>query len=286
MSSLWTSSFPPRPTFSVDQIPDLTGQVMIVTGGNAGIGKETVKALLEHNAKVYMAGRNMQRMEDAVSDIERDTGKRANILQVDLANLKSIKHAAEEFKTKETQLNVLFNNAGVMFPPIEGLTADGYDLQFGTNVLGHFYFTKLLLPLLLQTAKTTPSHQVRVVNTSSMGHMGVGGIDYDTLKDSPKRRSLRSYTLYFQSKFGNIVFSNELQKRYGDQGVISIALHPGNLNTDLQRHGSIIVRTLSAPFLYPAAMGALTQLYAGTMPEAAELGGKASRVLDPGREHH
>lgn len=115
---------------------------------------------------------------------------------------------------------MLYNNAGIMQPPIEMLTADGYDVQFGTNVLGtcvqpldnvqftentsplgHFYFTQLLMPLLLSTAKTTPSGKVRVINVSSMGHLGVDHVDYDTMKENPKRTKFGPWKLYFQSKF-------------------------------------------------------------------------------------
>ncbi|KAJ3559681.1 hypothetical protein NM688_g191 [Phlebia brevispora] len=290
MPSVVASMFPPKATFSVDDIPDLNGQVIIVTGGNTGIGKETAKvsklsslqgrsygreqALLSHNAKVYIAGRNLQKVQAAIAELQQGTGKQAYALQLDLANLRSVKHAAEEFQTKEAQLHVLFNSAGVMFPPVEDMTSDGYDLQFGTNVLGHFYFTRLLLPLLLSTAKTTPSGKVRVVNTSSMGHSFVDHINYEALRESPQRIKLGTHKLYFQSKFGNVLFSNELQRRYGDQGIVSISLHPGNLKTDLQRHSSKAGKCLSSALLYPAPMGALTQLYGGTMPEATQYGGK------------
>ncbi|THH01125.1 hypothetical protein EW026_g1514 [Hermanssonia centrifuga] len=202
MSGMLTNAFPPKPTWSVDESPDLSGQIIIVTGGNTGIGKETSKALLTHNAKVYIAGRNKEKVEEAIQDLLQETGKQAHALQLDLADLKAIKQAAEDFQTKETQLHVLFNSAGVMFPPIEMVTADGYDLQFGTNVLGHFYFTRLLTPMLLSTAASTPGGKVRVINTSSMGHlMGNKHIDYETLKDGPQRVKMGTQKLYFQSKF-------------------------------------------------------------------------------------
>ncbi|KAF7796355.1 hypothetical protein EIP86_007532 [Pleurotus ostreatoroseus] len=274
LSELYTNAFPPASKFSVDQIPDLSGQVILITGGNTGIGKETAKTLLTRNAKVYIACRNQEKMETAIADIELETGKRACSLQLDLASLKSIKKAAAEFRTKETKLHVLYNNAGIMQPPIEMMTADGYDVQFGTNVLGHFYFTQQLMPLLLSTAKTTPSGKVRVINVSSMGHLGVSHIDYDTLRENTKRAKLGPWKLYFQSKFGNVVYSNELHRRYHDQGIVSISLHPGNLRTELWQYQSFVERYLTNMALYPSTMGALTQLYAGTMPEAAELGGK------------
>ncbi|KAF8659670.1 hypothetical protein AX16_001811, partial [Volvariella volvacea WC 439] len=131
----YRQGWPPASKFSVDDIPDLTGKVVIVTGGNTGIGKETVKALLAHNAKVYLAARSQEKASQAIKDLLQETGKEAIFLKLDLSDLKSIKRSAEEFQSKEKELHILFNNAGVMFPPVSEITTDGYDLQFGTNVL-------------------------------------------------------------------------------------------------------------------------------------------------------
>ncbi|KAJ7761575.1 NAD-P-binding protein [Mycena maculata] len=265
-------SFPPKSKFSVNDIPDLAGQVIIVTGGYSGVGKETVKALLQHNAKVYIAGRSEEKAQEAIKDLQSQTGKEAEFLLLDLADLHSVKRAAEAFNKKETQLNVLFNNGGVMIPPIEQLTAQNYDLQFGTNVLGHFYFTTLLLPTLLATA--APGKPARVVNTSSLASEATHSINFNTVKDSPARKKVGASMLYAQSKFGNVVFSNELQRRYADQNVISVSLNPGNLKTELQRHIPGLMRKLTDLTLYPVPLGALTQLWAGTTDEGATLGGK------------
>ncbi|TDL27093.1 NAD-binding protein [Rickenella mellea] len=278
-NALWTlrsfadQGFPPKSKFNVTDIPDLTGKVVIVTGGNTGIGKETVKALLQHNAKVYMASRSKAKAEEAIADLKKDTGKEAIFLQLDLASLDAVKKAAEEYTNKESRLHILFNNGGVMIPPVKEVTVDGYDLQFGTNVLGHFYFTKLLLPTLLETAKDTPDGKVRVVNTSSSMHM-VGKLNFDTFRDGKKRLGMGTQSLYGQSKFGNVVFSRELARRYGDQGIVSTSLNPGNLKTDLQRHAPALVRSIMNSILYPAPYGALTQLYAGTSPDGADMNGK------------
>ncbi|KAI0745540.1 NAD(P)-binding protein [Earliella scabrosa] len=265
------SHSPPKPRWGIADMPDLSGKVMIVTGGNAGIGKETVKALLSRGAKVYMASRNETKALAAIEELRTATGRLAIFLRLDLADLRSVKAAAAEFMSKESRLDVLFNSGGVMFPPVEQLTVDGYDLQFGTNVLGHFYLTQLLIPVLLSGA---PDQRARVINTSSMGHTSVSGIDFDTLKEHGKRKKLGTQKLYFQSKFATVVFANELHRRYGDQGIVSVSLHPGNLKTDLQRHVSSIEKVLSAPLLHPASMGALTQLWAGTSPEGIGLGGQ------------
>ncbi|KAF5338971.1 hypothetical protein D9611_008806 [Ephemerocybe angulata] len=267
-------AFPPKSTFSVDDIPDLTGKVVIVTGANTGVGKETAKALLSHNAKVYFASRSQEKGEKAIQDLKADTGKEGIYLKLDLGDLKSIKAAAEEFLSKESDLHILFNNAGVMLPPLSDVTADGYDLQFGTNVLGHFYFTKLVLPALLKGAKTSGDGTARVLNTSSGASLFASGIDFNTLKDGPARKKTFSGLLYNQSKLGNILFSNELARRYGDQGIVSAAMNPGNLNSELSRHmGAIGAFTLKL-FLHPVPLGALTQLYAGTTAEGANLNGK------------
>ncbi|KAF5337815.1 hypothetical protein D9758_015699 [Tetrapyrgos nigripes] len=295
--SLLRETFPPKPKWTTNDIPDLTGKVMIVTGANTGIGKDTVKALLEHNAKVYLGARSQAKAEAAIEDLRQKTGKEAIWLKLDLADLKSVKAAVEEFSSKESRLDVLFNNAGVMGPNFEDLTAQGYDLQWGTNVLGpsyfaswsinaisyrvllssigHFYLTKLLLPILISTAEKNPDGKARVVNTSSSGHHGCQKLDFNTFRDSPARKKLGSFPgLYGQSKFGNILFANELARRYGDQGIVSTSLNPGNLSTDLARTMSKAFKIVIDLFLYPSELGALTQLKAGTSPEGAEMNGK------------
>ncbi|KAF8438352.1 hypothetical protein L210DRAFT_3543643 [Boletus edulis BED1] len=277
MGASWSlineSILPGRPAFKATDIPDMTGKVVLVTGGTAGIGKETARVLLTKNAKVWITARDQSKGEATLKELKDVTGKDANLIIVNLANLKNIKGAAEEFNSKETQLNVLFNNAGVMVPPIDMLTDDGYDLQFGTNVLGHFYFTKLVLPALLSTAKSSSDGIARIVNTSSNGHW-FAGLNYDTMKDSPERRRASPWQLYGQSKSGNIIFASELSRRYGDQGIVSTSLNPGGIKTDLQRHMGSFFQWISPYYLYDVSYGAITQLYAGTTPDGKSLNGK------------
>ncbi|KAG8701246.1 hypothetical protein FRC09_005481 [Ceratobasidium sp. 395] len=316
MGNFFSAFFPPRPPFDiVGNVPDLTGQVIIVTGGNTGIGKETCKVLLNKNAKVYLAARSKTKADEAIEWLKKETGgKVAIFLELDLASLASVRKAAEEFKSltcrvipsKEHELHVLFNSAGVMMSPVNEKTLDGYDLQFGTNVLGHYFFTTLLLPTLIHTAKNSPAAggQVRVINTSSaaLWHPPRGGIAWDTLgTDEASHAACRRvgrYWLYGQSKLvsvhstsfsgsgmvddvqGNVLFSNELARLYQDQGVVSISLHPGAIKTDLHRHTMPwiplwIKESLMDILLYSASQGALTQLYAGVIPEARHLTGKA-----------
>ncbi|KAJ6512647.1 NAD-binding protein [Mycena sanguinolenta] len=266
-------SWPPKSRFSVEDIPDLSGQVMIVTGGASGVGFETVKALLQHNAKVYVAARSPKKAKAAMEDLKSQTGKQAEFLHLDLADLHAVKRAAHEFMQKETQLHVLFNNGGVMACPVEEVTSQNYDLQFGTNVLGHFYFTTLLLPALIATA--TPGNPARVINTSSFAsEMAGANINYNTLKDGPARKKKSTGFLYAQSKFGNVVFSNELFRRYGDKGIVSVALNPGNLRSNLQRHLRGVQAFIVNSILFPTPLGALTQLWAGTADVGKTFGGK------------
>ncbi|KAG8795592.1 hypothetical protein FRC12_012331 [Ceratobasidium sp. 428] len=291
MGNFFSAFFPPRPPFDIaGNVPDLTGQVIIVTGC----------VLLNKNAKVYLAARSKTKADEAIEWLKRETGgKVAIFLELDLASLASVRKAAEEFKSKEHELHVLFNSAGVMIPPVDEKTLDGYDLQFGTNVLGHYFFTTLLLPTLIHTAKNSPvaDGQVRVVNTSSaaLWQPPRGGIAWDTLgTDEASQAACRRvgrFWLYGQSKLGNVLFSNELARLYQDQGVVSISLHPGAIKTDLHRHTMPwiplwIKESLMDVLLYSASQGALTQLYAGVIPEARHLSGKFlipwTREKDPG----
>ncbi|KAF9529351.1 hypothetical protein CPB83DRAFT_875505 [Crepidotus variabilis] len=233
--------YPCRTKFSVDEIPDLTGKIIIVTGANTGIGKETPKELLAHNAKVYMACRKLKEL----------TGKDCIFLKLDLSNLSSIRATTEEFLS------------GVFRPPVEQITVQGYDLQFGVNTLAPFFLTKCLLPALLNAAKACPDSKPRVINTASAAAYSHSTIDFDILKDTEKRRKQGDMFLYGQSK-GTILFSNELARRWGDQGI-----------TDLQRSVPKVERAvMNKLVLYPADKGALTQLWAGTMPECAEYNGQ------------
>ncbi|KZS99459.1 NAD(P)-binding protein, partial [Laetiporus sulphureus 93-53] len=221
-----------RGDFTTSKMPDLTGHVIVVTGGNTGIGWETIKALLEHNAKVYMASRSKQRAEVAVARLKEETGKEPIFLELDLGDLKSVRRAADEFLSKEQELHVLFNNAGVMTPPKEQLTADGYDLQFGTNVIGHFLFTELLMPALFAGAQSSPDHHARIITTSSGAAM-LGHINFNSWKAGTSRQNVSVRFLYFQSKLANAIVARQIAKRYADRGIISISVDPGRLRCAL-----------------------------------------------------
>ncbi|KAI0730702.1 NAD(P)-binding protein [Earliella scabrosa] len=264
---------PPKSKFTPDQIPDLSGRVMLVTGGNTGIGKEIIRELLKHNAKVYMAARSREKALATIEELKKETGKETHYIHLDLTSLASVRKAAEEFLSKEDALHTLFNNAGVMWCPVADVTADGYDMQFGTNVVGHFLLTQLLLPALLKGKETSPDHHARVVTTSS-GYSYAGHINFETLKDGPARRKQSTEVLYSQSKLADVLVAFELARRYGDKGIVSVALHPGILRTELTRHLNVVKRTLLDAVMWPAPLGALTPLYAGASSEGVELNGK------------
>ncbi|KZV80273.1 NAD(P)-binding protein, partial [Exidia glandulosa HHB12029] len=165
-----SEALPPKPKWTAKDMPDCTGKVFIVTGGNSGIGLETVKELLKKGGKVYLAARSQSKADEAIEQLATDIGKKAIFLELDLGSLSSVKRAAQTFIDLEPRLDGLINNAGVMGSPADMLTSEGYDLQFGTNVLGHWYFTKLLLPVLVATSDAHPEDKPRVIHVSSNGH--------------------------------------------------------------------------------------------------------------------
>ncbi|TFY81189.1 hypothetical protein EWM64_g2821 [Hericium alpestre] len=257
-------------------MPDLTGTVTIVTGGNAGLGKETCRLLLSKNAKVYMAARSEAKAKAAMDEIKKSTGKsNIHFLQLDLADLASVRKAAETFIAKEQQLHILFNNGGTMFSPVDQRTKQGYDGEWGVNLLGPWFFTRLLLPVLTVTAKTAPKGKVRVVHNSSNAEGSWAppeGIVWESLGTDEKahkvQEALGDMKRYGQSKLGNLLFSNELARRYADAGIVSIVVHPGAIRTELQRHTPFVLKMIMRTFiLYPLKFGVITQLYAGTSEE-------------------
>ncbi|KAI0764108.1 NAD(P)-binding protein [Irpex lacteus] len=268
--SMLTESFPPKPKWTIDDIPDLSGKVIIVTGGSSGIGLEVSKTLLARGATVYIACRNTN--APSLEEVKKQSG--ARLLRLDLADLDSVQLAANEFLQKEERLDVLYNSGGIMIPPIDVVSAQGYDIQFATHVLGHFYFTKLLTPLMVNTAQNDPSNKPRVISVSSGAHH-LHNISFDTLKDGTERRKLSPESLYAQSKFGTVVYARELARRLGDSGIVSISLNPGNVATNLQRRVVGLRKKMIAWMLHPISPnGIVTHLFAGVSREAAEYNGK------------
>src|SRR5262245_23094477 len=206
---------------------DLTGKIAVVTGASTGIGVETARALAAAGARVVLAARNAERTEEAAAAIrERVTGADVETGMLDLTSLESVRAFTTWYLDSHDQLQLLVNNAGVMYTPF-ARTAEGFELQFGTNHLGHFLLTCLLVPALRAGA---PS---RVVNLSSGGHVGS-----DIVWDDPnfEHREYDKFAAYGQSKTANILFSVELDRRLGPRGVHAYAVHPGLIATELGRY--------------------------------------------------
>jgi protochlorophyllide reductase len=251
--------------WTTNDIPDLHGRTALVTGANSGLGLETCLALAAKGAHVIMASRNLEKARQALSIIATKVPSASpELVQLDLASLASIRACAASILNHHQHLDLLFNNAGVMAIPRQE-TQDGFEMQFGTNHLGHFALTGLLLPLLLATPGS------RVITTTSMARR-FGRINFNDLN---RTQAYNRWEAYGQSKVANLLFAFELQKRLAAAGTqtISVAAHPGYANTNLQSNSATsrfeaIGYKLFGPILaQSAAMGALPQLYAGTSPD-------------------
>ncbi|KAF5698460.1 NAD(P)-binding protein [Fusarium mundagurra] len=261
----------PSPTLTENNLDDQAGKVHIVTGGYAGCGQELVKILYQKNATIYVAGRSESKALKSITAIKdqypRSKG-RLEFLAVDLSDLSSIKKAVRAFEAKERRLDVLTNNAGVMTPPVGSKDSHGHELQIGTNCLGPFLFTELLLPTLLSTVSVASPGSVRVTWAASLAGITSGpkgGVQFDS-QGNPKVHDSPS-TDYGQSKYGNMLLASEFSKRYGKDGIVSVSFNPGNLQTELQRHMSSIGKMMMSAMLYPPIYGAYTELYAGWSSE-------------------
>lgn len=242
-------------------IPDQTGRVAVITGANTGLGYETALALAEHGARVVLAVRNLDKGKDAAERITAKSPQADIALQeLDLTSLESIRAAAEQLRSRYDGIDLLINNAGVMWTP-KSNTKDGFELQFGTNHLGHFAFTGLLLDRLLPVAGS------RVVTVSSIGHRIRADIHFDDLQ---WERGYGRVGAYGQSKLANLLFTYELQRRLAPRGTtIAVAAHPGGSRTELTRNlPAPLVRVSSViePLFQGADMGALPTLRAATDP--------------------
>jgi NAD(P)-dependent dehydrogenase (short-subunit alcohol dehydrogenase family) len=212
---------------AVDGI-DLTGRTVVITGASPNsIGIETARALATAGATLVLGLRDAAKASAAVDDLRASMpGASIDTEPLDLTSLASVRAFAAAVMSRHPQIDVLVNNAGVMATPFER-TSDGFELQFGTNHLGHFLLTHELMPALLAGGGG------RVVNLSSMGHM-IGGVDLDD--PNYERRHYSEWPAYGASKSANILFTLELDRRYGGQGIHSYAVHPGTVDTDLFRH--------------------------------------------------
>jgi NAD(P)-dependent dehydrogenase (short-subunit alcohol dehydrogenase family) len=258
-------------SWSIDDIPEQTGRIAIVTGANSGIGFETAKALAGKGAAVIMACRDLDKGRaalDVITDAHPDAT--VELMRLDLGELASIRSFAEAFAQGYPRLDLLVNNAGVMVPP-RGETAEGFETQFGTNHLGHFALTGLLLPALIAIPHS------RVVNVASGAHRMARRINFEDLMGEKK---YSQWGAYGQSKLANLLFTTELQRRFeaNDLTVTAVAAHPGFAATNLQgvgpaMRGARLEGKLTAlankVIAQSPQMGALPILFAATMPGLA-----------------
>lgn len=236
------------------------------------MGKELAQLLYSKNANVYCAARSDEKALKAIESIKAaipDSHGALTFLSLDLADLSTIKATVNEFLAKEDRLHVLFNNAGVMSPPQGSKTAQGYELQLGVNNLGAFLLTKLLTPTLLRTAKTEDPAAVRVVWVASSAAetpiTPVGGVDLSNLDYHVEKSPFMKYIV---SKAGNYLQGVEFARRHREDGVASVPLNPGNLDSELWRWmPRWAAAVLSWVLLSPSVFGAYTELFAGLSPE-------------------
>ena len=242
---------------------DLTRKVVIITGANTGLGKETAFELARLNSTVILACRDTQKTLPLISQIKTEThNQNVEFIKLDLSDMSSVKNFTQEFQSKYNRLDILINNAGVMAIPERTITKDGFEAQFATNYIGHFYLTNLLLDLL---KASSPS---RIINLSSDAHRAGKTLEWGNLHGEKKYEPLLAYV---NSKLANVMFTRELQRRLDLEGaqVKVVSLHPGVVRTEVLRHlntfGWRLALTLLHPIIYfttkTPKQGAQTTLY-------------------------
>lgn len=250
------------------------GKVILITGCSSGLGIPTVRALYKTGATLYLTARDINKVKEALSDII--DSPRVHILHLDLTSLASVQDCVEEFTSKSPTLNVLVENAGVMACP-EGQTVDGFETQFGSNYLAHFLLFYKLRHLLL--ASSTPDFASRVVIVASSAHR-ISPVHFDNISLSGEYEPWKAYG---QSKTALVWAANEIERRYGSQGLHAFSLHPGGIQTELLRHvtdeqkanwadNDVLSRYWKSP-----EQGAATTVWASV---ARELEGQGGRYLD------
>ncbi|KAI1129634.1 putative estradiol 17 beta-dehydrogenase [Nemania abortiva] len=268
----WTQFFPPKPRFTTRDIPaSLQGKVFVVTGANTGIGKELARVLYAKNAKVYVACRSEDKANQAIAEIKTAEPSSAGeliFLHLDLGDLSKVQAAATDFLARETRLHTLFNNAGVFVGPAESKTAQGHEEALGVNCIGTFLFTRLLTPALVAAAKAEPANSVRIVWLSSFGLEAFApeghGIDMSNLDYHVPKNNIERYGI---SKAGVWLLAVEFAGRLRSDGIVSVAINPGNIRTELARHQGSVFQFMAGAIVYPVINGVYTQLFAAFSPE-------------------
>ncbi len=255
-------------SWSTQDIPDLGGKRAVVTGVTGGLGFHTALELARAGAGLTVTARNPRKADDTLARLREELPDvDVEVLSLDLADLADVRRATEELGSRHDRIDVLVNNAGIMIPPYS-TTADGFELQIGTNHVGHFAWTAQVWPLLADDA--------RVVSVSSLAHLQAKGIDLRSLTPEGSPRTYRRWVSYAESKLANLSFALELDRRLKSAGkaVVSTAAHPGFARTELQKTGvamgnpflGTVVQQVSALASQSAAAGALPSLRAATDP--------------------
>lgn len=240
--------------WTAENIPNLTGKTVIVTGSSSGIGYEAARVIANKNATVILAVRNMEKGNTAANKIRaQKESADVRIMELDLSNLQSVTDFATKYKSEFGKLHLLINNAGVMIPPYSK-TSDGFELQFGTNHLGHFALTGQLIDLLNNTPNS------RIINVASAAHK-YGNLNFEDL--NWEKRKYKAWRAYGDSKISNLYFTYELQRKLDASGskVKTTAAHPGWTATDLQRHSGLF-EFLNGFFAMKTEQGTLPTLRA------------------------
>ncbi len=257
-------------SWSTDDIPDLTGRRAIITGVTGGLGLHTALGLARKGADLVVTARDASRAEETVARITKDSpGTTIDVVSLDLADLADAARAAAEVTAAYDRIDILINNAGIMLTP-DSRTKDGFELQMGTNHLGHFAWTAALWPLL-------DASDARVVAVSSIAHTSAGSIDLDSLTPAGSSRRYKSWQSYGESKLANLMFALELDRRAKASGssVVSVAAHPGYASTNLTKTGPTVngfslsgigMHQITKIIGQPASHGAWPLLMAATDP--------------------
>jgi NAD(P)-dependent dehydrogenase (short-subunit alcohol dehydrogenase family) len=257
---------------------DLLDRTYVVTGANTGIGKETVRGLAARGARVVLAARSADKTRPVIEELARATGNdRLEFLALDLGSLAAVRTAAAELLAKDLPIHGLVNNAGIA--GVRGTTTDGFELAFGTNHVGHFLFTTLLLDRIRSSGKA------RIVNVSSASHYSAKGIDWEVVRKPT--RSTTGMAEYGVSKLANVLFTRELARRVPASEVTCYSLHPGVIASDIwQRRVPKFLAAIPKLFMKSTADGARTSLYCAASPACAGENGlyyTDSKVKQPSR---
>ncbi|KAF4335513.1 light induced alcohol dehydrogenase Bli-4 [Fusarium beomiforme] len=271
MQAAWIQLFPGKPTFTEEDVPSLEGKVFMVTGGTNGVGLELVNMLYSKGGTIYLPARSATKAQKTIDFIKAthpESPGDLKTLHIDLNDLTSVATCASAFLAQETRLDVLWNNAGISAAPSDELTAQGYEPHMGINCLAPFLLTKLLLPVLKQTASSNPGPSTRVIFTGSgvMDTMApLGGITLAELTPGKQSKDpTRNYTI---SKTGNWFLAAEFDRRTRADGVLFICQNPGNLSTNIWDRVPWHLRVPTKVFLHPPKRGAYAELWAGVSTE-------------------